>query len=219
MPDDMVLTLIGEPKAEWAVYLMAGEARSRAVYSAMQTKDVALVCAGGDWNWNRDLTPWPAPRCVKGGEAFGGGARLFLSRIGPQIDAFEASAGMNTKRRALAGYSLAGLFSLYALYMSEQFDAAAVVSGSLWYKDFLSFMRTNQVRSANPRVYFSVGDLEKHTRNPWFSTIEDRMREAADLLQAHGAETTFVLEVGNHFADENMRVARGIDWIVEGARE
>ena len=213
MHSDMELTLIGSREAAWAVYLMAGAERARATCDAMAEGSVALVSVGGDWDWNRDLTPWKAPRCVKGGEDFGGGAGAYLERLTARIPAFEAEIGLKTERRALAGYSLAGLFSLYALYETELFDAAAVVSGSVWFKGWIEFMRENQTRKPRPRVYFSVGDHEKGTRNPWFSTIEDKMREAADILRAQDAEVTFVIEPGNHFADENPRVARGIDWI------
>ncbi len=214
MPSDMELTLIGARDAARAVYLMAGEERTRAVYDAMAEKDVALVSVGGDWDWSRDLSPWKAPRCAKGGEDFGGGANAYLARLAHRIPAFEAEAGLLIEWRALAGYSLAGLFALYALYETELFGGAAVVSGSLWFKNFIEFMRANETKTPHPRVYFSVGDREKRTRNPWFSAIEDKMRDAADLLQGRGGKVTFAIEPGNHFAEENPRVARGIDWIV-----
>jgi predicted alpha/beta superfamily hydrolase len=219
MPDDLMLNLIGAREAEWAVYLMAGDQRARETYGHLAEKDVAVVSVGGDWDWNRDLTPWKAPRCARGGEDFGGGAGAYLLRLSDRIPAFEAEAGLHPGRRALAGYSLAGLFSLYAMYMADLFDAAAVVSGSVWFKDFIEFMRANETKKPRPRMYFSVGDREKRTRNPWFSTIEDKMREATDILRARGAEVVFHLETGNHFADENPRVARGIDWIVCGGTE
>ncbi len=214
MHSDVMLTLLGERNAACAVYLMADGAGAQETYAAMLRKDVAFVSVGGDWDWNRDLTPWKAPRCVKGGEDFGGGADAYLARLVDRIPAFEAEAGLHITRRALAGYSLAGLFSLYALYRTNLFGAAAVVSGSLWFKDFVAFMQKNATRVAHPDVYFSVGDLEKRTRNPWFSTIEDSIRAATDILRAAGDDVTFVLEAGNHFAETDARLARGIDWIV-----
>lgn len=219
MPSDMELTLAGPREAAWAVYLMAGAERAGETYGHMAQKDVALVSVGGDWDWNRDLSPWKAPRCVKGGEDFAGGAGAYLGRLADAIPAFEAEHGLKIGRRALAGYSLAGLFALYALYETELFDATASVSGSLWFLDFIEFMRKSETKRPRPRVYFSVGDHEKRTRNPWFSAIEVRTREAADILRARGADVAFVLEPGNHFADANPRVARGIDWIARGGME
>ncbi len=216
MLNDAELTLIGAREAPRAVYVMAGAERAREIYGRMEEKGVALVSVGGDWDWNRDLSPWKAPRCVKGGEDFGGGADAYLGRLADRIPAFEAGAGLQVARRALAGYSLAGLFAVYALYKTALFDAAASVSGSMWFKDFIEFMRTNRTVNPRPRVYFSVGGREKRTRNPLFSTIEDRMREGLDILRAAGCDAAFFLEEGNHFADENPRVARGIDWIVRG---
>ena len=219
MPNDMELTLVGPAEAAWAVYLMADAEGAGEICGRMAQRDVALVSVGGDWDWNRDLSPWRAPRCVKGGEDFAGGAGAYLARLADAIPGFEAGHGLKIGRRALAGYSLAGLFALYALYETELFDAAASVSGSLWFQDFTEFMRKSETKKPHPRVYFSVGDQEKRTRNPWFSAIEDRTREAADILRARGADATFVLEPGNHFADANPRVARGIDWIAGGGVE
>lgn len=216
MLKDAELTLIGPREAPWAVYVMAGAERTREIYDRMAEKNVALVSVGGDWDWNRDLSPWKAARCVKGGEDFAGGADAYLSRLADGITAFEAGVGLKIERRALAGYSLAGLFALYALYKTALFDAAASVSGSLWFEGFINFMRANRTVNPRPRVYFSVGDREKRTRNPLFSTIEDKMREGVDILRAAGCDAAFFLEEGNHFADENPRVARGIDWIVRG---
>jgi predicted alpha/beta superfamily hydrolase len=216
MLNHVELTLIGTREAPWAVYVMAGAERAREIYASMSEKDVALISVGGDLDWNRDLSPWKASRCVKGGEDFGGGADAYLARLAEKIPAFEAEAGLRIERRALAGYSLAGLFGLYALYKTALFDAAAAVSGSLWFHGFLDFMRANRTVSPRPRVYLSVGDREKRTRNPLFSSIEDRMREGLDILRAADCGAVFFLEEGNHFADENPRVARGIDWIVRG---
>lgn len=214
MDRDMVLTLVGDPSAEVAVYLMAGEGRTRAVYECLREKKVALVSVGGDWDWNRDMSPWKAPRCVRGGEDFSGGAGEYLARLIAEMPAFEAENALRPKWRALSGYSLAGLFALYALYKTDLFGGASAVSGSLWFSGWIEFMRAEKPLAERPRVYLSVGDREKRTRNPWFSTIEDRMAEGADILRARGARVRFQIEEGNHFAESDPRVARGIDWLL-----
>ena len=44
-------------------------------------------------------------------------------------------------RRAICGYSLGGLFALYAFVNDEHFDACASISGSLWYQGWMGYLR------------------------------------------------------------------------------
>ena len=82
----------------------------------------ALIAIDGI-DWNRDLSPWPAEKSFRGGEDFGGGAPEFLKRFIQLIEETEAhilrepeySILNKTVHRAVAGYSLAGLFALFAI--------------------------------------------------------------------------------------------------------
>ena len=83
-------------------------------------------------DWDAALTPWPAPALFKGHAAFAGGAAGTLSFIEtallPEVSrrlALDERAG-----RALLGYSLAGLFSLWAFLRDEAFIACACCSGA-----------------------------------------------------------------------------------------
>ncbi len=51
----------------------------------------------------------------------------------------ENHLGYAPEFRGIAGYSLAGLFALWAVYQTGLFDRAASVSGSLWFDGFLTF--------------------------------------------------------------------------------
>lgn len=44
-------------------------------------------------------------------------------------------------KRAICGYSLGGLFALYAFVNDERFDACASISGSLWYQGWMGYLR------------------------------------------------------------------------------
>lgn len=88
--------------------------------SAAHCPQATLVIIS-DLDWNRDMVPWNIPQS----DAFHGGAdaylQLLISRIIP-----EAEKTLSTRPlwRGIAGYSLAGLFVLYALYQSDAFSRA-----------------------------------------------------------------------------------------------
>lgn len=161
-------------------------------------------------DWNRQLSPWPAPACFKGGEAFGGRAERFLDEICREIPAFEARNGLHPAHRGIAGYSLAGLCALYALCTREIFDGAASASGSFWFPGWMEFLKTHLPKQGSC-VALSVGDLEKNTRNPFLQPVERRTRETATALEQAGYAAEFFLNPGNHFREPAARLGRTID--------
>jgi hypothetical protein len=64
------------------------------------------------------------------------------------------------------------------------------------------------------RVYFSLGDREKITRNQRLGVVEDHTIQAEQQLRRLGAETIFELNPGNHFDDAQGRLAKGLKWLV-----
>ena len=62
-------------------------------------------------DWNLDLSPWNAP-AVFGKEGFGGGAAETLAAV---LDL----CSDDSRRYYVGGYSLAGLFALWAAYQTE----------------------------------------------------------------------------------------------------
>ena len=79
-------------------------------------------------DWNRDLSPWEAPP-VFGNEAFGGGAEETLSEVLTETQD-------KTKNYFIGGYSLAGLFALWAAYRTDVFRGVAAASPSIWFPGF-----------------------------------------------------------------------------------
>ena len=166
--------------------------------------------------WNRDLSPWPAGRAFRGEEDFAGEAEHYLKDLTENIvPAVEATLPVSPSFRAIAGYSMAGLFAVYALYHTDLFTQAASVSGSLWYDGFTEFMKTNQPVKVPERVYFSLGDRESAVRNQRLAMVGSCTAEAKQVLQELGAETIFEWNTGNHFAEVPERMAKGISWICQ----
>ena len=140
-------------------------------------------------NWNYDLSPWVAP-AVFGDEAFGDGAKETLTEI-------LRLCWDSSKSYFLGGYSLAGLFSLWAAYQTEIFTGIAAASPSVWFPGFAEYMRTNNIQS--PKVYLSLGDKEENTKNPVMAKVGDCIREGYDLLCRQGINSTLEWNRGGHF--------------------
>lgn len=62
--------------------------------------------------------------------------------------------------RGIAGYSLAGLFALYAIYQTDVFTRVGCISGSLWFPGFLEYVFTHESKRRPGCLYFSLGDKE-----------------------------------------------------------
>ena len=59
---------------------------------------------------------------------------------------------------------MVGLFSLWAAYQTDTFAGVAAASPSIWFPDFLQYMKEHDIRTES--VYLSLGDREEKTRNP-----------------------------------------------------
>lgn len=159
-------------------------------------------------DWNRELSPWKAP-AVFGKESFGSGAPETLSYITESLIPFIKHEYKDIADFFLGGYSLAGLFSLWAGYRTSVFKGVAGVSPSVWFPDWDNFIMSNKIKA--PRTYLSLGDKEEKTRNKVMATVGDRIKMQYDVL-----ENDRVLEwnSGNHFADSDKRTAKGFAWLI-----
>lgn len=156
-------------------------------------------------DWNADLSPWPAP-AVFGSEDFGNGAAETLNEI-------LQYTRDKSKTYYIGGYSLAGLFSLWAAYQTDVFRGAAAASPSIWFPGFTDYMKNNHNHASS--VYLSLGDIEAKTRNPVMATVGDRIREAWEILKKQGVSTTLEWNPGNHFKDADIRTAKAFAWVIE----
>ena len=157
-------------------------------------------------DWNADLSPWPAP-AVFGKESFGQGAPDTLSEV------LKYCAGRD-KTFIIGGYSLAGLFALWAAYQTDTFKAVAAASPSIWFPGFVDFMKDREIHTK--RVYLSLGDKEEKTRNTVMAAVGDHIKEAYDLLKKQGINTTFEWNTGNHFKDADIRTAMAFASVMNG---
>ena len=177
---------------------------------ALGAPDHNLLIVGG-LNWNHDLTPWYCPPIFPEGEPYTGGADEYLELLITEIlpKAKEMITG-TPPFIGIAGYSLAGLFALYALYKTDVFDRAASMSGSLWFPDFPEYIGTHEFKKRPEKLYFSLGDREARTKNPYLKTVQEDTEAAVGYFRACGLNTNFELNPGNHVKDAVLRSAKGI---------
>ena len=211
----MTKYVFGEPSASHVLVQLVDDHD----LSVIENEAAAIrELAGGDFllmalkvnSWNRDLSPWKAP-AVFGNEDFGEGAgetlETVLKELGPVVEG---------KRYFIGGYSLAGLFALWAVYQTDVFAGAAAASPSLWFPGFTEFMKEREILAKS--VYLSLGDREEKTRNAVMATIGERIREAYDLLCGVGVDCVLEWNKGNHFQDPDLRTAKAFAWLIRSDR-
>ncbi len=153
-------------------------------------------------NWNDDLSPWEAPP-VFGNEAFGGGAENMLQEILKYTED-------KSKTYIIGGYSLAGLFSLWAAYQTDVFSGVAAASPSVWFPGFREYVKEHEIQTG--KVYLSLGDREEKTGNPVMSQVGDSIREIHEWYKKKDLECILEWNKGNHFKDPDIRTAKAFVW-------
>ncbi len=162
-------------------------------------------------DWNRDLSPWEAPPAF-GDEPFGGRAEGMLRFV---REALLPAVGGQDRRVILGGYSLAGLFSLWAATQTDAFEGVAAASPSVWFPGWGAYQAAHPVRART--VYLSLGRHEERTRNRVMAPVGDNIRALYDALRRDPACAASTLEWndGGHFNDPVGRTARAFAWALE----
>ena len=173
------------------------------------------LAAVSDINWDDEMTPWAIPPIAKDDTPCSGGADAFIKTLENEIlPGILRALPAKPAYTAVAGYSLGGLFATYAFYTTDIFDRGVSASGSLWFPDFLDFVKTHDWKRKPDAFYFSLGDKESHTRNAFLKPVEENTGIIAAYYKEMGVPSTFVLNPGNHFTDGAGRTARGIAWVL-----
>lgn len=195
LPDD--------PRA--VIYIHASENDPAPVMRMAGELSCAVVWVQGCY-WERDFTPWPMPRIFRKGEDFKGEAEDYLDLLTDRIiPRTEEMLGIEPKVRAIAGYSLGGLFALYASYLTEDFDAVCSISGSLWYEGWIDFMTKG--RCLARYVHMSLGEGESKVKKQYFSRVEDCTKMALSVLTRQGTEARLDMTDGTHRELVHERIA------------
>ena len=165
-------------------------------------------------NWNDELSPWKSP-AVWGKESFGGNAadtlRFLTEQVIPSLKQ-QFNLPENVKI-ILGGYSLAGLFALWASTQTDLFYGIAAASPSVWFPGWMEFEQQHPIQAQ--RIYLSLGDKEEHTKNTVMAAVGDHIRTLHSRLAERGADCTLEWNSGGHFKDADLRTARAFRWVME----
>ena len=159
-------------------------------------------------DWNKDLSPWRAP-AVFGKDDFGDGAARTLEEV-------LKYTSDKSKTYYIGGYSLAGLFALWAVYQTDVFSGVAAASPSAWFPGFYEYMTKNDIKT--DLIYLSLGDKEEKARNPVMATVGDRIRAMNTLLQTRKKSCTLEWNPGNHFKDPDIRMGKAFVFMTQAGR-
>lgn len=173
--------------------------------------DFCLIAIKVD-NWNNDLSPWKAP-AVFGKEDFGGNADVTLSKvleyIEKEIIAQKSRADINLY---LGGYSLAGLFALWAAYQTDIFKGVAAASPSVWFPGIEEYISQNDIKSSS--VYLSLGNKESKTKNKTMAQVGDNIQSIYRILDTR-VDANLEWNEGNHFKEPALRTAKAFAWVLK----
>ena len=211
------VNLFAAANSQNVVYAVMDQAEAQAVWSLLKEPRPAFAAISGV-DWNRELSPWPAPGVFRGAGDFVGEGPAFLGTLaGRIVPPVEAQLGFVPDSRTIAGYSLAGLFALWSVVQTNVFDRAASVSGSLWFDGFINCMRSSAPPNGLRQISLSLGDREKNARNQRMAAVEDCTRQAVELLREWNIPVIFEMNPGGHFQNIPGRIARGISQLMESA--
>ena len=241
--------IYGGANAEYLLLQMTGEHELQSmdyeVAAIAQRSQNFLFAALPVESWNDALSPWKAP-AVWGKQGFGGKAgdtlRFLTEQVIPTLEQ-QFPLPENVKI-ILGGYSLAGLFALWASTQTDLFYGVAAASPSVWFPGWMEFEQQYPMQTQH--IYLSLGDKEERTRNsrlrsnevpsgdfkrqnglasarwrgftPTSSTmaaVGDNIRTLHSRLTERGADCTLEWNSGGHFKDADLRTAKAFRWTME----
>lgn len=211
--------IYGEVHAEYLLLQMTGEHELQSIDSEVaaiaQSAHQFLFAAIPVESWNDALSPWEAP-AVWGKESFGGNAadtlRFLTEQVIPTLKQ-QFRLPENVKI-ILGGYSLAGLFALWASTQTNLFYGVAAASPSVWFPGWMEFERQRPIQAQ--RIYLSLGDREERTKSTVMAAVGDNIRTLHSRLIERGADCALEWNSGGHFKNADLRTAKAFQWTMEG---
>ena len=199
------------------IYLNTFSDEGQKVYGAAQAAGCPpfTLVAISDLNWNHDMVPWDSPPAFKNAEPCTGGAEEYLRLLTEEIiPTAEREIAAVPRWRGIAGYSLAGVFALYAIYQTDLFSRVGSMSGSLWFPGIKEYIFSHEPKRLPDYMYFSLGDKESKTRNQVLRSVRQNTEEIHAFCQSMGIDTVLQLNSGNHYDHAVERTAAGIAWML-----
>lgn len=199
------------------IYLNTFSNEGQKVFEAAQAAGCPsfTLVAISDLDWNHDMVPWDSPPAFRNAKPCTGGGDDYLQILVEEIIP-TAEKGINgvPSWRGIAGYSLAGLFALYAIYRTDLFSWVGSISGSLWFPGIKEYIFSHEPKRWPDCMYFSLGDKENKTRNRVLRNVRQNTEEIHAFYRGKGIDTAFQLNPGNHYNQAVERTVDGLCWLL-----
>ena len=181
------------------------------IYQKVSNESQLCMIAVSIHDWQGELSPWSAP-AIFGKHDFAGNADKFLAELEGFWKWFKDEHNIESNQMYLCGYSLAGLFALWASSQTNLFTKIAAVSPSVWYFNFVEYMQQNPIQTRE--VYMSLGDKEANAKNKVMATVKDCFEAVIQIIQKQNISLTYEYNPGNHFQDVELRMMKGIQQLL-----
>ena len=210
--------IYGEAHAEYLLLQMTGEHELQSMDSEVaaiaQNAHHFLFAAVPVESWNDALSPWKSP-AVWGKQGFGGNAtdtlRFLMEQVIPTLKR-QYPLPENVKI-ILGGYSLAGLFALWASTQTNLFYGVAAASPSVWVPGWMELEQQHPIQAQH--IYLSLGDKEERTKNAVMAVVGDNIRTLHSRLAERSTDCTLEWNSGGHFKNADLRTAKAFRWTME----
>lgn len=207
------MMIYGNPQAEVIICRLVGEHERESIVNEIEQlkgylpgKDFGVLALPiADWFY--EMSPWKTDEKLFDGSKVGGAVDK-LEEIMKHIAEFESQHPNENRKYVLAGYSLAGLFALWASYQTDKFSRIVAASPSVWYPEWITYIESHECKA--DKVYLSLGSKEHKTRNSLMAKVADNIKIQQQVLLKQGIDTTFEMNEGNHFKDVTDRMIKGI---------
>lgn len=203
---------IPQSEGPWPLAVLCGGDLSEELMSIAAGEEPMLLFSASA-AWERDYTPWPAP-ALPGRKPFTGEAPAYLCFLTEQTHRlwkqFPISGGAG-----LLGYSLGGLFALWASGQTREFSLFGSLSGSLWYDGWMEYAAS--FKPGKARWYLSLGRSEPGWGGERVRDVgECTLRTQAVLAERFGEENiTMQWNRGGHFTGITGRWRKALRWAAE----
>lgn len=162
-------------------------------------------------DWDALLSPWSAPGLYRNDPDFKGEGPKFLDKLlNELIPSIEREEGIAPERRAIAGYSMAGLFSLYAFANCEIFECVGSMSGSFWFEGWVRYVTSLNLDKKGCGAFVSLGNKERKAKEKILHTVQDNTDITIKALESWGVTVEHHLVPGGHFDNIYERVEEGL---------
>ena len=207
-------TIFGDLKASTFLMYLVDESNPEdyeQIYQKVSNESQLCMIAVSIHDWQGELSPWSAP-AIFGKHDFAGNAAKFLTELEGFWKWFKDEHNIESNQVYLCGYSLAGLFVLWAPSQTNLFTKIAAVSPSVWYFNFVEYMQQNPIQTRE--VYMSLGDKEANAKNKVMATVKDCFEAVIQIIQKQNISLTYEYNPGNHFQDVELRMIKGIQQLL-----